>query len=243
MNPIQLFEYKHKQVRTLSIEGDPWFVAKDVCDILDLKDVSKAVEKLENDEKLIRKLFVSGQDRDIWTISLPGFFSLVSHSYKPVAKPFQRWVNHEVLPQISKTGSFMSENAITEILSKVLDFVDKRFEILEQKINRSLEFNDEYIEPNEPVPEMSYRSKLNHHIRTYCRIHNYKDYQYEGAWNSFYLHFYYRYKTDVRRIAENQQRKGQPLKALDVIEDKGMMKQAYNLAVLLFPLPKYSMAG
>ncbi|MBQ4431521.1 MAG: Bro-N domain-containing protein, partial [Synergistaceae bacterium] len=86
-----------------------WFIAKDVCDVLALADVSMTVAKLDDDEKLVQKLFVSGQHRDVITINEPGLYALVLRSNKPEAKAFSRWVRHELLPAIRKTGTYSVE--------------------------------------------------------------------------------------------------------------------------------------
>ena len=105
-NEIQVFNYKEQQVRTVELNGEIWFVAKDVCDVLDLTDTSMTVAKLDDDEKLVQTLFVSGQRRDVITVSEPGLYSLILRSRKPEAKQFSRWVRHEVLPSIRQTGSY-----------------------------------------------------------------------------------------------------------------------------------------
>ena len=105
---IQVFNYNNKQIRTIEKNGEIWFVAKDVCDVLELSDVNMSVSRLDDDEKLVQKLFVSGQNRDVITISEPGLYGLILRSNKPEAKSFSRWVKHEVLPTIRKTGSYNS---------------------------------------------------------------------------------------------------------------------------------------
>jgi len=105
------FEYEAKQVRVVQDEhGEPWWIAKDVCDVLELTDVGKSVEKLDDDEKLIRKIFVSGQNREMWTINEPGLYSLILRSNKPEAKNFKRWITHKVLPSIRKSGKYEIES-------------------------------------------------------------------------------------------------------------------------------------
>jgi len=86
--------------------GNPWFFAKDACDILELSDVSMSLQKLDDDEKLIQKLFVSGQMRDTWTVNESGLYTLIFRSNKPEAKKFRRWVTHEVLPALRRTGRY-----------------------------------------------------------------------------------------------------------------------------------------
>ncbi|MBQ6664096.1 MAG: hypothetical protein IJM68_00770 [Synergistaceae bacterium] len=103
---LQVFSYKEQQVRTVEIDGEIWFVAKDVCDILGLSDVNRATQHLDDDEKLVRKLFVSGQHRDMIIINEPGVYALILRSRKAEAKQFSRWVRREVLPSIRQTGSY-----------------------------------------------------------------------------------------------------------------------------------------
>lgn len=103
---LRMFVYNSSQVRTIIVDDEVWFVAKDVCDVLELTDVNKSTQHLDDDEKLVRKLFVSGQHRDVITINELGLYALVLRSNKPEAKAFSRWVRHEVLPSIRSTGSY-----------------------------------------------------------------------------------------------------------------------------------------
>lgn len=106
-NPLAVFIYHQKEVRTVLDEaGEPWFVAKDVCDILDLKDPSTATARLDEDEKGPQKVLTLGGTQELLTISESGLYTLVIRSNKPEAKPFRRWVTKEVLPSIRKTGSY-----------------------------------------------------------------------------------------------------------------------------------------
>lgn len=116
MNQIKPFMYGSSEVRTISIQNEPWFVAKDVCDALDLSDVSKAVYGLDDDEKLTRTLFVSGQNREVWIINEPGLYSLILRSRKPEAKQFKRWITHEVIPSIRKHGAYITPETMEQTL-------------------------------------------------------------------------------------------------------------------------------
>lgn len=106
MSNVMPFMYNSEEVRTVYINDEPWFVAKDVCMILEHSDVSTAVKRLDDDEKLIQTMFVSGQNREVWCINEYGLHSLVLSSRKPEAKQFKRWITHEVIPSIRKTGSY-----------------------------------------------------------------------------------------------------------------------------------------
>lgn len=102
------FIYETGKIRVAVIDNEPWFVAKDVCDILELSEVSNSLKRLRGGEKLTRKIFVSGQNRETWFINEPGLYRLIFTSNKEEAERFQDWVYNEVLPSIRKTGKYES---------------------------------------------------------------------------------------------------------------------------------------
>ena len=109
-NEMQKFDFKGASLRTLTDEaGEPWFVAKDVCDILELGNTTNALRALDEDEKtnFTNCNVAQNGGRAPLIISEPGLYKLVMRSRKPEAKEFQRWVTHEVLPQIRKTGGYI----------------------------------------------------------------------------------------------------------------------------------------
>ena len=121
-NELQVFNFTgNKSVRVIANEPDdaPWFVAKDVCKILELTDVNKSVANLDNDEKLIRKIFASGQNRDVITINESGLYALIFRSNKPEAKKFRKWVTSEVLPEIRRTGLYVANKTIAALQGEV----------------------------------------------------------------------------------------------------------------------------
>ena len=93
-------------IRMKMIDGESWFIAKDICCALGLQDVSMTVKRLDDDEKLIQTLFVSGQGRETWTVNESGLYGLIFLSRKPEAKAFRKWVTNEVLPSIRRTGAY-----------------------------------------------------------------------------------------------------------------------------------------
>ncbi|MZP28673.1 phage antirepressor Ant [Heliobacterium undosum] len=103
MNMQKVFHYEGAQVRTVVIDGQPWFVAKDVCIVLELKNPSAVIQRLDDDE---RAKFNLGRQGDTNVVNEPGLYSLILASRKPEAKAFKRWVVHEVLPSIRQTGSY-----------------------------------------------------------------------------------------------------------------------------------------
>ncbi len=102
---MEVFEYDGKhEVRTLNVDGEIWWVAKDVCDVLELNPT--ATRRLDDDEKRTLRLTQGGPERNM--INEPGLYTLILKSKKPAAKKFKRWIVHEVLPQIRKTGSYQT---------------------------------------------------------------------------------------------------------------------------------------
>lgn len=113
---IQTFNFNALTLRTLTDEnGDPWFVAKDVCDILSLSNATVALQRLDDDE--LTKFNLGGQHGEVNIISEPGLYRLVMKSRKPEAHEFQRWVVHEVLPTIRRHGIYATETTIDQILA------------------------------------------------------------------------------------------------------------------------------
>lgn len=100
------FNYGSNQIRTISIDGEPFFLAKDICNALELSDTNKALKNLDNEDKLTRTLFVSGQNRNVWLVNESGLYNLIFKSRKLGAKKFKRWVTSEVLPTLRKTGKY-----------------------------------------------------------------------------------------------------------------------------------------
>ena len=101
-----MFEGREPVRAHLDDQGNPWFVAKDVCDILGLTDPSKATEKFLKSEKGTNQIRALGGLQDLLTISEPGLYRLVMRSDKPAAREFADWIFGAVLPEIRKTGGY-----------------------------------------------------------------------------------------------------------------------------------------
>lgn len=111
MNEIQTFDSpEFGSIRVVRDEnGEPWFVAKDVLDVLDLDKT--ALRKLDEDEKGVDSIHTPGGEQQMTIVTEPGFYKLVMRSRKPEAKAFQRWVTHEVLPALRRDGGYMVARA------------------------------------------------------------------------------------------------------------------------------------
>lgn len=93
-------------IRVIIRDGDPWFVAKDVCACLSIANSRDAVARLDDDEKDVEKTDTLGGNQEMTIVSEPGLYSLVLRSNKPEAKDFKRWITHDVIPSIRKTGKY-----------------------------------------------------------------------------------------------------------------------------------------
>ena len=142
-NEIQKFDFKGSSLRTLTDEaGEPWFVAKDVCDILGMSNPSMAVTALDKDEvaQIDPKDYLGSENRSnqaVNIVSEPGLYKLIMRSRKPEAKEFQRWVTHEVLPQIRKTGGYIPTTDADDdmtILAKAVMIGQRTMEAQKRKI-------------------------------------------------------------------------------------------------------------
>lgn len=116
---LQVFEYKGTQVRTVERDGEIWFVAKDVCNVLEIADYHQAVETLDDDERGRYSVPTPGGMQTMTVISEPGLYALVLKSRKAEAKDFSRWVRHDVLMQIAHTGSYNTRQTLAEDLKAV----------------------------------------------------------------------------------------------------------------------------
>ena len=105
------FTFENNELRIIFDEkGEPWFVAKDICNVLQHSNVSVACRILDADEKGLRKVYTLGGEQDILCVDESGFYLLVIRSNKPQAKKFRKWVTREVLPSIRKTGQYSLPN-------------------------------------------------------------------------------------------------------------------------------------
>lgn len=120
MNELQIFENKQfGQVRAIMKDGEPWFVAADVCKALEVGNPSQALTRLDDDEKFTTIISNDGAASGISSLAFvnePGLYTLVLGSRKREAKSFKRWVTHDVVPSIRKTGAYMTPETIEKVL-------------------------------------------------------------------------------------------------------------------------------
>lgn len=109
-----LFQFERHQIRAIQDKGgNPWFVAKDICDALSIANSRDAVDRLDDDEKGVVQTDTLGGPQKVTIINEPGLYNLILRSDKPEAKTFKRWVTHEVLPALRKTGAYAIQETKT----------------------------------------------------------------------------------------------------------------------------------
>lgn len=117
MSNIIPFVYNSKPVRTVVKDGEPWFIAKDVCDILEISNSRDAISRLDDDEKDVAIADTPGGMQSMTVISESGVYALIFTSRKPEAENFKRWIRKEVIPSIRKHGAYMTPETIEKVLS------------------------------------------------------------------------------------------------------------------------------
>ena len=124
MSQIIPFEFESHALRVnLDAAGQPWFVAADVCAALELPETHKAIARLDDDEKGRNSIPTPGGQQEMSVVNESGLYNLVLGSRKPEAKRFKRWITHEVLPSIRKTGSYTSTTSVAALPSPTQDRV------------------------------------------------------------------------------------------------------------------------
>ena len=128
-NHLMIFENpEFGAVRSILIDGEPWFVAADVCKALELEKTNRALSRLDDDEKGAHSVSTPGGRQRMSIISESGLYSLILGSRKPEARAFKRWITHEVIPSIRKHGAYMTDS--------LLDALEAHPEAVPEYLNR-----------------------------------------------------------------------------------------------------------
>lgn len=140
MNNMQIFKYENNDVRTVEINGEPWFVLKDVCGVLamDVSKIKQVSDRLDADEKGRYSVPTHGGAQETWVINESGLYNVILRSDKPAAKPFRKWVTSEVLPSIRKNGGYIAgQEQMTpeELMAKALLVANKTLAEREARIS------------------------------------------------------------------------------------------------------------
>lgn len=202
MNDVKIFESpKFGQVRTTVIDGEPWFVAADVCRALDLGNPSDALNRLDSDERTLVSIEGASNGKPVNGVNEPGLYSLVLGSRKPEAKAFKRWITHEVIPAIRKTGGYQKPLSQLEILQgSINQLVEQnkrlsRVEMKQEEQCRQMSHINTSIEVlNGVCTEGTKRDRLNAMVRAYA---NKAGLTYPTAWHKFCEAFNFAFHTNI----------------------------------------------
>ncbi|OQA79022.1 MAG: hypothetical protein BWY31_04275 [Lentisphaerae bacterium ADurb.Bin242] len=152
--------YQDHPVRIVERNGEPWFVAKDVCDVLKIKNSRTSLALLEVDERDVHTVDTLSGEQEMTIVSEAGLYSLILRSRKLEAKAFKRWVTHEVLPSIRKTGAYLTPNLSVDGLQELVRTISTKFSGLIQ-MNAELREEVEYLLQFTPKGKYGELSKVN----------------------------------------------------------------------------------
>lgn len=141
MNELQKFIYSDKEVRVVVKEGEPWFVAADVCKVLEVTNPTVALDRLDNDE---RAKFNLGRQGETNIVNEPGLYSLILGSRKKEAKAFKRWITHDVIPAIRKFGGYLTPEAAEKALQDP-DFIIRLATALKEERAKRMALEEENL--------------------------------------------------------------------------------------------------
>ncbi|MFW6233297.1 MAG: Bro-N domain-containing protein [Nanoarchaeota archaeon] len=242
-NSLETFYFLDKYpVRVKLINDEPWFVGKDVCEILELSNTSQALQGLDEDEKGIYNVYTLGGNQDLSIINESGLYSLTFTSRKPGAKKFKKWVTSEVLPAIRKTGGYIKVNqgdSDADIMAKALLIATKTIEEKDRRIaeeitkrgqistareasvmgklsaaNKNLKQIRDIIDPIlDSKVEMTARQQVNALARLYAQQNGI---DHKDIWGEIYSYIYYTESINIRLRSANAGYKNK----LEYVEDK-----------------------
>lgn len=149
MNDMQVFTNNmFGQVRVVQRDGEPWFVAADVCKALEIGNSRQAIVRLDDDEKGVISTDTLGGQQQVNIVNEPGLYTLVLGSRKPEAKLFKRWITHEVIPAIRKTGGYIAGQETLsddELMARALLVAQNTIKLREERI-KALEHSNTALE-------------------------------------------------------------------------------------------------
>ena len=136
MNELQTFTYQDSPIRTVQLDGEPWFVLKDVCAVLGISKYRDTADRLDEDERGAARVDTLGGAQDMTIINESGLYNVILRSDKPEARPFRKWVTGDVLPSIRKHGAYMTTETLQaailnpdyllQVVTALKDETDKR---------------------------------------------------------------------------------------------------------------------
>ena len=228
-----------KEINVYGSVDDPLFLAKDVAEWIEHTQPSKMVETVDEDEKLMGTIFLSGQNREVWMLTEDGLYEVLMQSRKPIAKQFKKGVK-EILKTIRKTGSYSVSKPLSqlEVLQMAVNQMveqEKRLSgverlALEQKERldkMELEQADnakallEVELSDNKVPEVTMRNKIRKLVNQYSRATNTKQ---QDVWHSIYDTLYYAHNISINSYKRKKRQSN-----LDIAEEHGFLGKMFDV--------------
>ena len=214
MNELKIFHYQDKQIRTVEKDGEPWWVLKDVCEVLEISNPTVTASRLDSDE--VTKFDLGGLSGVTNIINESGLYNVILRSDKPQAKPFRKWVTNEVLPSIRKTGGYMAgqeQLSPSELMAKALMVAQKTLAERDARIS-ALTVENEVMRPKAGYFDDMVDRKLNTGIRETAKELSVK----ERAFVAFLLKGKYLYRDQKKKLQPYAQ----------YVDDLFVLKECFN---------------
>ena len=233
MDLQRVFDYQGKPVRTVIVDGEPWFVAKDVCEILELRNHRDTLNRLSPFMKGVANTDTPGGQQEMLIVSEAGVYKLVFTSRKAEAERFSDWVATDVLPAIRKNGAYIAQAMTVEdmIIAQASSVKELKAQMTQiagtvQQLQAAQEKKADLTADLPPAKEMSTRANINIIVRSFAGRNGV---EIGDVYKVLYREFYYRYSIDLKARATHRK-----CSRLDAAEADGCLKDLLSLAIALF---------
>lgn len=244
-------------IRTVMIDGEPWFVGKDVAEALGYTNPRDALSKHVDDEDKKTVAIRDGirGNPNVTVINESGVYSLILSSKLPNAKKFKRWVTAEILPSVRQTGSYsarpmtLAEQALAQ--AQILVDHEKQLAELSESVDKLERFNDGIVAVLAPTAVSDgWQEQMNRKVRQYCLDY---DLDYRVAFNQLYMTVESSTRSDLTRRVENRRRRilqnggtraeADKVTKLSVIANDAALRNAFDLALKNMCVASYARHG
>lgn len=244
-------------IRTVMIDGEPWFVGKDVAEALGYTNPRDALSKHVDDEDKKTVAIRDGirGNPNVTVINESGVYSLILSSKLPNAKKFKRWVTAEILPSVRQTGSYsarpmtLAEQALAQ--AQILVDHEKQLAELSESVDKLERFNDGIVAVLAPTAVSDgWQEQMNRKVRQYCLDY---DLDYRVAFNQLYMAVESSTRSDLSRRVENRRRRilqnggtraeADKVTKLSVIANDAALRNAFDLALKNMCVASYARHG
>lgn len=230
MNQLQnIFHYNGARLRTIVKDGEPWFVARDVCDILEIANGRDALNRIDEDEKGVVLTDTPGGTQQVAAVNEPGLYSLVLGSRKQEAKQFKRWVTHEVLPAIRKTGMYVAPTSLEDLIIMQAQSV-KELKTKVEQIEERAQAAHHRIDNMDKIDIIgNLQQRLNAMIRKHAANNGLT---FRQSWHDFRAAYNTAYRTNITMLVENYKLKNglRELSVPEYLAKTGCLEDAIRVA-------------